>query len=317
MSLIQAIKTQIQSLIDRANEKTGKTDADLTSAVNSLIESGGSGGFSSGLDELIKTDFIDINTGLATELSETLWSGNPSRRNCTLLYFPNITIVKEKTFSNAKIGVVNLPKVTTIEAESFYACEGLYDVTLENVTNIGECAFQLCYHLETLYIPNVINIGNYAFDDCEDLSSSLVLPKCETIGEYAFRETRHLGTVDLSSIKTIGEGAFSWIGGTEQNLKSLLLRSEEMCEMNITAIIGTAIVNSEGMPTGYGFVYVPSALYENYLTDFAVKVVELATTTGTPMDEPTATYMATLILRKLEDYTVDGTTTGELDETKI
>ena len=44
MSLLDKIKTQIQSLINTANEKTGNIDTTLTAAVESLIDGYGSGG---------------------------------------------------------------------------------------------------------------------------------------------------------------------------------------------------------------------------------------------------------------------------------
>lgn len=44
MSDFTTVKTQIQKLIDTANEKTGKADADLTGAVGSLVEGYGTGG---------------------------------------------------------------------------------------------------------------------------------------------------------------------------------------------------------------------------------------------------------------------------------
>ena len=67
------VKERIQTLIDIANEKTKKNDVDLTSAVNSLIEGGGSGGGSNTkpVYELAKpmtfngtSDFIDTGVSL-------------------------------------------------------------------------------------------------------------------------------------------------------------------------------------------------------------------------------------------------------------
>jgi hypothetical protein len=43
MSDFKTVKNQIQKLIDTANEKTGKADADLTGAVGSLVEGYGAG----------------------------------------------------------------------------------------------------------------------------------------------------------------------------------------------------------------------------------------------------------------------------------
>ena len=51
------------------------------------------------------------------------------------------------------------------------------------------------------------------------------------------------------------------------------------------------------MPTGEGFIYVPSALFEDYVANFAMQIVY-----GFGLDEATAQYMARAVLRKIEDY---------------
>jgi hypothetical protein len=76
-------------------------------------------------------------------------------------------------------------------------------------------------------------------------------------------------------------------------LTTVILRSESLCTLeNVSAFNGTPIAS------GTGCIYVPAALVNSYKTatnwsSFASK------------------------FRALEDYTVDGTITGELDETKI
>lgn len=55
MSTPDTVKAQIQSLIGSANAATGKTDADLTTAVNSLIAGYGQGGSAPVLEELTIT----------------------------------------------------------------------------------------------------------------------------------------------------------------------------------------------------------------------------------------------------------------------
>jgi tRNA A37 threonylcarbamoyladenosine synthetase subunit TsaC/SUA5/YrdC len=57
-------------------------------------------------------------------------------------------------------------------------------------------------------------------------------------------------------------------------------------------------VSGSGIGKGTGYVYVPSALIETYKT---------ATNWSTFANQ----------FRALEDYTVDGTVSGELDESKI
>ena len=77
------------------------------------------------------------------------------------------------------------------------------------------------------------------------------------------------------------------------SLNALVLGGATMCSLgNKNALTGTPIAS------GTGYVYVPSALVDSY---------KAATNWSTYADQ----------FRALEDYTVDGTTTGELDETKI
>lgn len=77
------------------------------------------------------------------------------------------------------------------------------------------------------------------------------------------------------------------------SLTALILSSSTICTLsNTQALTGTPI------KSGTGYIYVPRALVDSYKT---------ATNWST--------YAAQF--RALEDYTVDGTTTGDLDETKI
>ena len=72
-----------------------------------------------------------------------------------------------------------------------------------------------------------------------------------------------------------------------------MLAGGDLCSLDSTnAFTGTPIAS------GTGYIYVPAVLIDSY---------KAATNWST--------YAAQF--RALEDYTVDGTTTGELDETKI
>jgi hypothetical protein len=70
-----------------------------------------------------------------------------------------------------------------------------------------------------------------------------------------------------------------------------------MCQIDLTAIMGTKIATAEGVPTGEGFIYVPTALYEDYVANFVTQI-----TVGLGQDEATAAYIARTVLRKIEDY---------------
>ena len=97
-------------------------------------------------------------------------------------------------------------------------------------------------------------------------------------------------TAALIGAVSIGSYAFRY----DEELKSLILRNPNaVCTLsNKNAFNNSSILN------GTGYIYVPSALIEQY---------KVATNWSTYASQ----------FRALESYTVDGTITGELDEAKI
>jgi hypothetical protein len=203
-------------------------------------------------------------------------------------------------------------RLISLGANIFADTPALKEVVLPgNLRSVGRSCFENS-GVQIIDLPTTVTIiGDYAFLDCNALTTAN-FPNCESIGIDAFYNCDALTTADFPNCTSIGIDAF-WNSG----LTTLILRSPTMCDVHITACMGTPIITVEGMPTGEGFIYVPTALYESYVADLAVKALAIAQSAGTPMDEATATYMATVLLRKLEDYTVDGTITGELDESKV
>jgi hypothetical protein len=165
---------------------------------------------------------------------------------------------------------VDLPNATSIGGRAFYDCHVLTSVDLPSATSIGWDAFSGCYVLTSVDLPNATSIGDSAFSRCEALTS-----------------------VDLPNATSIGWDAFS--GCT--SLETLILRNAEtVCNLMVSAIFNTKILTAEGMPTGEGFVYVPTVFYEQYVTNLVAQVV------AGGYDEATATYLVTAVLRKIEDY---------------
>lgn len=122
------------------------------------------------------------------------------------------------------------------------------------------------------------------------VDGSIVEFKDDTItmvAEHGFSYCTALTTVDLPNVKTIERNCFSASGIT-----SLILRSNTLCTITGDGFNGSPIKN------GTGYIYVPSALIDRYKS--ATNWSNLASQ-----------------FRALEDYTVGGTITGELDTTKI
>lgn len=135
----------------------------------------------------------------------------------------------------------------------------------------------------------VTSIGNYAFTGCSSLTSA-DFPAATSIGESAFSECSNLTSADFPAVTSIENFAFEVCS----NLTSITLRvTTQVCTLS-----NTSAFNSTPIKSGTGYIYVPAALIDSYKT---------ATNWTTYANQ----------FRALESYTVDGTTTGELDPTKV
>lgn len=133
-------------------------------------------------------------------------------------------------------------------------------------TAIGDYSFRGCASLATLVAPNAKSVGTYALYGCNKLKS-IVLPSVTSLATNAFREASNLEVIDFLKLATIPSNAFYGCRG----LKALILRSETMVALSNTnafyqcyCILGTK--NPGYNPNGekLGFIYVPSALIEDY-----------------------------------------------------
>lgn len=138
------------------------------------------------------------------------------------------------------------------------------------------------------------------FVNCYNLMT-VNFPLAESIGGGAFQSCRNLKTADFPIATSIYSNAFYGC----YILTSLILRSSTVCSAKYPDflgycyhILGTAHASYNPSGAKDGYIYVPKALIEDY------KVATNWTTYASQF-------------RALEDYTVDGTTTGALDETKI
>ena len=183
---------------------------------------------------------------------------------------------------------VNLPNATTIHGYAFWYCSKLASVTIPNLGEISSNCFSNCNNLTTVDFPEAVSVRGSAFKDCPKLVT-LNLPKVSTISSSAFSGCLKLPLADFPNVTKIENYAFY----TCSVLKALVLRAATMVTLsNTNAFMSTPIAN------GTGYIYVPASLKSQY---------ESAANWST--------YAAQF--RALEDYTVDGTTTGALDPTKI
>lgn len=223
------------------------------------------------------------------------------------LYFSTDVIAAYSFYNDTGITSVDAPNVTTIGTYAFYNIANITSINAPNVTTIGNYAFT-APKVTKLDFPLLTSIGTNCFTNCPTIKnvklpelgavgascfgyigvSRLVLPKATSVGNSALTNSKSLKYVDLPKCTAIANY------GLRNNslLETLILRSETMCTLSNYALNSTKIANKTG------YVYVPSALIESY---------KVATNWS---------KMSTQF-RALEDYTIDGTINGELDESKI
>ena len=193
----------------------------------------------------------------------------------------------------------NLEGTTRVDSYSFYNCASLQSVTLGKESYapafyIGYASFRGCTSLRTVKFNSMRPIisGDQAFMDCTSLVD-VVFPG--TFGSSVYNTFN--GCISLKALyytsentNTVGPGSFR--GASALGAFVLTSTKGTWYLPNVNAFDDTPIAN------GTGYIYVPEALLDTYKT---------ATNWVTYADQ----------FRALEQYTVDGTTTGELDESKI
>lgn len=195
--------------------------------------------------------------------------------------------------------------ITKVGKYAFYKCTALQEVAFPETTIINDYAFDGCSSLQSVNVPLLATVGRngfsttdikdasfplltnvnvYAFANCASLEKA-VLPKATSLQSQMFYGCPKLESVDVSSASWTGSEVFK--GCT--SLTALIVRkTDAICNMaNGDILTGTPIAS------GAGYIYVPAALYDSYKA-----------ATGW------STY--TNRFRKLEEWTVDNTMTGEL-----
>lgn len=163
--------------------------------------------------------------------------------------------------------------------------------TLDNsiVTSLRVRACQGATKLVTVNLPSVTSLANYAFYQCSGLVTAK-LPKLTSVSTQVFYSCTKLKHADCGNLGNIPAQTFNACSA----LTELILRKTS----SICTLSNVNGVNNTPIGKGTGYVYVPAALIESYRS-------------ATNWSTFTAQF------RALEDYTVDGTITGELDESKI
>jgi hypothetical protein len=215
---------------------------------------------------------------------------------------PNLTTILDVAFQNCtSLAYVNAPKVTMIDKSAFAFCSKLASVDFPKVTSVGVGVFEYCSSLTSAKLPLLTNLAG-AFKGCTALTEVYV-PSATEATSSSFNGCTSLSFVDLPSMKKIANQVFYGC----VSLKTIVLRSETLCTLSNTNSFSGVTATNELTPFASGkaggTLLVPRALTTEY---------------------PNATNWSVVIawnennrVLTLEDYTVDGTITGEIDWDKL
>lgn len=237
------------------------------------------------LDALFDMTITEVNSDAAAIPEYRL-------KDCSLLTkanFPNATLIGEKAFNGCvALAEVNFPKVAEIKGYAFCGCSSLEEADFPLLTKVsGNYAFDTCSALHTVNMPKLEYINAYCFRSCANLTK-VKFPAAASVATQAFYNCTNLRIADVGSPTNISTNAFN-----SCPITALAIRTTSVCKLsNTNALGGTPIAS------GTGYIYVPAALVESYKAA-----------------SNWSAYAAQF--RALEDYTVDGTVTGELDESKM
>lgn len=193
---------------------------------------------------------------------------------------------------------VDMPQCTKLGMFMFADCTSLTTVNIPLSTGINSSAFKNCHSLQHITTGDLEIIYGNAFANCTSLTDVRGLA-CTDVGERAFENCTGISIFEFKGKKsndTIAAKAFKGCSSLIAFICRCELTSNNSSSVptmyNDDAFEDTPIAN------GNGYIYVPSKNLSNYKSA-----------------NEWSTYANQF--RALEDYTVDGTISGELDETKI
>ncbi len=245
------------------------------------------------LDEMATAiDGIETGGGGDTTIEDGLITG-------TLPEYTNdrVESVGQYALGYLNVESVNLPSVTECEPNAFSRCT-MKSVNLPNLTTAGSNAFYNCNYLQTVNLPSLTGMkestDSSLFYGCINLTRAC-LPLYAGNLNQTFYGCIVLKELDIGNVYTF------YTNGLKncKMLKVIIIRKESVASISkINCFDGTPF--AEG-GTG-GWCLVTRARIEEY---------QNATNWSSLYAAGTCTFLP------LEDYTVDGTTTGELDWDKI
>lgn len=219
--------------------------------------------------------------------------GGRAFANCAALTdvdLPNVTSLADNVFLNCtSLKNVSLPECTHLRNQIFSGCTSLEEISLPKLTSVYGSQFNGCTSLKKIHFPELTNLDADMF--INTALETVCFPKVTSAGARIFQNTP-LRIADFHSRVDFTANTFYVC----PKLIALVLRGTDAISTAANTYLFSGNWSGTNGPimNGTGFIYVPRALIDSYKADAVW-----------------STWASQF--RVLEDYTVDGTTTGEFD----
>lgn len=306
------LDAKLSAIGDSLRAKTGKTELIPIDDIPAEIDSISGGG-----DE----DAANIIEGSAEEIR----SDAETVRNYAFCYYGNLksanfsraTNVGDSSFNYCvSLQTATFPELVTIGNSAFYNCVKLSDIIATKVKTMNTYAFNGCYSLASAEFPNALTVSAYAFYDCTSLTTAN-FPSLTSANNNIFRNCSSLVNVNIPNITHAQSSLFQGCSALPYvdfpkvtkidssvfknctALSTLALRNMSVCTLsNVSAFDSTPFASSGAG----GIVLCPVSLIPEYMN---------ASNWSALVEGGKCLFWP------LESYTVDGTTTGEIDWDKL
>lgn len=202
-----------------------------------------------------------------------------------------LTSVRTRMFQyNKSLVSIDCPNVTNIGYQSFDTATALKSVRFSNATYIDTAGFAACTSLTDVDLPLLAGTNQNILRGCTSLVK-VKFPNLSAAQGGILYGCTSLAIVDFGNRFGYFNNHNNLDGCT--SLTALIFRASSI----VSTGYSTNIQNS-GITAGTCYIYVPRTLVDSY---------KAATNWSNYANQ----------FRAIEDYTVDGTTMGDFDETKI
>lgn len=257
-----ALTDKLTAIGNAIRSKTGGSELltldEMPQEIQSIQTGGGGTSDTSLADSIIDGTITSYSSDTLTVVANRPFYANKNLKSFTA---PLCTSIGAYAFNQSGLETIDAPSVTEIQNYAFNGCTSLVSVNFPELLETGTYIFYNCSSLTSVNLPKATELGasdtyytSMCFYGCSKLTT-VNIPMVQKLGENCFYGCSLLPKIDLSSVTGIG----SYVFYNNTALETVILRSTTLVTLgNKNSFNGTKIAS------GTGYIYVPSALLEQY-----------------------------------------------------